>query len=63
MMEIFQKTISDFINPLKLNFSVRIRDDKRPEFPATGGKYVDLNEFPMLNKFGSEHTFTVSYNN
>ncbi|KHN71986.1 Integrin alpha ina-1 [Toxocara canis] len=56
------KKNSDWINPLKLRFSVKIRDDSTPEMPANGGKIVDLNKFPVLNKFGSEHTFNVPFN-
>lgn len=57
----FQNKNSDWINPLKLRFSVKIRDDTTPEMPQNGGEIVDLNKFPVLNKFGSEHSFNVSF--
>uniref|UniRef100_F1KQ70 Integrin alpha ina-1 n=1 Tax=Ascaris suum TaxID=6253 RepID=F1KQ70_ASCSU len=53
---------SDWINPLKLRFSVKIRDDTTPEMPQNGGEIVDLNKFPVLNKFGSEHSFNIHFN-
>lgn len=52
----------DWINPLKMRFSVRILNESSPEMPREGDAIVNLNKFPVLNKFGSVHTFAVPFN-
>uniref|UniRef100_A0A0N5AE12 Integrin_alpha2 domain-containing protein n=1 Tax=Syphacia muris TaxID=451379 RepID=A0A0N5AE12_9BILA len=56
-----RKANTDFINALKFLFSVKIRDASTPRFPRNGGAIVNLSHYPALNKFGSEHEFTVQF--
>lgn len=56
------KSNRDFINPLKFRCSVKFRDASTPVFPKNGGQIVNLNKYPVLNKFGSEHVFTIQFN-
>ncbi|VDN07933.1 unnamed protein product [Thelazia callipaeda] len=53
-------TNNDWINPIKLQFSVRLRNEAKPEMPRSGEKIVDMNLYPVLNKYGSQDTFIVS---
>ncbi|VDK85685.1 unnamed protein product [Litomosoides sigmodontis] len=55
-------TNSDWINPIKLRFSVRLRNEVTPQMPRNGGKIVDMNLYPVLNKYGSEDTFIIHFN-
>ncbi|CAJ0580785.1 unnamed protein product, partial [Mesorhabditis spiculigera] len=51
----------DWINPLKFRFTVRIKDEKKPVFPRQGGPLADLNQYPILNKFGSTYEFQKNF--
>ncbi|MFH4973715.1 hypothetical protein AB6A40_000424 [Gnathostoma spinigerum] len=53
---------NDWINPIRLHFLVKIRDQMTPEIPRDGGIRVDLNKFPMLNMFGSEVRTVIPFN-
>ncbi|KAK6102226.1 Integrin alpha family protein [Brugia pahangi] len=55
-------TNSDWINPIKLRFSVQLRNEAIPKMPRNGGKIVDMNLYPVLNKYGSEDTFIIHFN-
>ncbi|VDN59548.1 unnamed protein product [Dracunculus medinensis] len=53
---------SDWINAIKLRFSVRLRNDAKPTLPKNGEQLIDLNNFPVLNKFGSEDFASIHFN-
>ncbi|CAJ0943125.1 unnamed protein product, partial [Mesorhabditis belari] len=52
----------DWVNPLKFRFTVRIKNEKKPILPKQGAPLVDLNDYPILNKFGSTYDFTIPFN-
>ncbi|VDK73530.1 unnamed protein product, partial [Onchocerca ochengi] len=55
-------TNNDWINPIKLRFSVRLRNEAVPRMPRNGDKIVNMNLYPVLNKYGSEDTFIIHFN-
>ncbi|MCP9258136.1 Protein CBR-INA-1 [Dirofilaria immitis] len=55
-------TNNDWINPIKLRFSVRLRNEAVPYMPRNGDKIPDMNLYPVLNKYGSEDSFIIHFN-
>ncbi|GMS89597.1 hypothetical protein PENTCL1PPCAC_11772, partial [Pristionchus entomophagus] len=53
---------SDWLNPLKLKFSAKLSDERKPEVVREGRSLPDLQQYPMLDRLHSSHEFTVPFN-
>ncbi|KAF8357198.1 ina-1, partial [Pristionchus pacificus] len=53
---------SDWLNPLKLKFSAKLLDERKPEIVREGRSLPDLQQYPMLDRLHSSHEFTVPFN-
>ncbi|CEF65392.1 Integrin alpha chain family and FG-GAP repeat and Integrin alpha beta-propellor repeat and Integrin alpha-2 domain-containing protein [Strongyloides ratti] len=56
------KDNTDWLNPLKLKFSVSIKDQSKPTLPNEGEPLINLNNYPILNKYNSTHEVLISFN-
>uniref|UniRef100_A0A0K0DXE3 Integrin_alpha2 domain-containing protein n=1 Tax=Strongyloides stercoralis TaxID=6248 RepID=A0A0K0DXE3_STRER len=56
------KDNTDWLNPLKLKFSVSIKDQTKTSLPDEGEPLINLNNYPILNKYNSTHEVLISFN-
>uniref|UniRef100_A0A0N5A4U7 Integrin_alpha2 domain-containing protein n=1 Tax=Parastrongyloides trichosuri TaxID=131310 RepID=A0A0N5A4U7_PARTI len=56
------KDNTDWLNPLKLKFSVSIKDQVKATLPDEGQNLVNLNNYPILNKYNSTHEILIPFN-